>query len=80
MSDKTITTTDELLALRDEAGIIRHEGGLRIECDVPYSVGSRISRLYVDGNLYVRGILYVGDSPAPEWVAEVRKERAEVGA
>lgn len=55
-----IKTTDELLALRNEKGIIRVEEDLRIECDIPWcGVGELVDGLYVRGNLDVRGYLDV---------------------
>ena len=63
---KVIKTTEELLALRDDAGRIEINDACLIACGVPFSVGRKISglnvrgNLYVGGNLDVRGNLYVG--------------------
>jgi len=63
MSQTTIQTTDELLALRDADGVIRIDADLRIECDVPWSAGKDIAGLVVDGYLDCRGdyLIILGD-------------------
>ena len=49
---KTVTTTKELLDLRNSAGVIEIDGDLRIECNVPLSgVGEHIAGIKVAGNL-----------------------------
>ena len=58
--ETTITTPEELLALRDKDGFIRVEHDLRIECDIPWPAGKEIAGLYVGGNLDVGGYLDVG--------------------
>jgi hypothetical protein len=55
MSETVIKTTEELLALRDKDGVVLTEGDLRIECDVPFSVGKNISGIFVSGNAYFGG-------------------------
>jgi len=57
----TIKSTKDLLALRDAGGVIRIDGDLRIECDVPWiGAGEHVSRLRTTGNLDCRGNLYCG--------------------
>ena len=59
----TVKTTDELLALRNSAGVIEIYGYLRIECDVPWGgcgeniAGIRVNDLDCRGNLYCGGNL-----------------------
>jgi len=67
MATTTIKTTDELLALRDYKKVIRIDGILRIECDVPHSIGSSIFGIIVSGcvccagNMELFGDLSCGD-------------------
>jgi len=61
----TIKSTKDLLALRDAGGVIRIDGDLRIECDVPWiGAGEHVSRLRTTGNLDCRGNLYCGGNCA----------------
>jgi len=60
MTVTTIKTTDELLALRTFGGLIRIEGDLSIECDVPYPTGCYIAGLIVTGDFQGDGNMYCG--------------------
>jgi len=59
---KTIKTPEELFALRAADGGITVNDDLRIDCDVPLSVGRQIAYLVADGNLYAGGYLHAAGS------------------